>query len=239
MLVEFIEHSNACTTREELVECFSKAIQRLGFDKFVYSLMRGNLSDNRKTFHGIVQSYPEAWGKHYAANDYINSDPTYRRALCQKGIFTWAQLYKEIPLSRQEKQVMNEAHDAGLHSGVSLSIHGPYGEAIGFGFASVHKQENPSKNQLCILYAMANQFHMVMSDLEEKTISAPNIKLSDKQREVLQWAAMGKSRSVIADIIKISEDTVDDHFRHIFRKLECNDRTLAVLKAMHLGLVRI
>jgi DNA-binding NarL/FixJ family response regulator len=39
--------------------------------------------------------------------------------------------------------------------------------------------------------------------------------------------------------VAISEDTVDHHFRHVFRKLVCNDRTVAVLKAIQYGLVRI
>ena len=56
---------------------------------------------------------------------------------------------------------------------------------------------------------------------------------------MLQWAAAGKSRSAIGEIMGISDDTVDDHFRQIFRKLQCNDRVVAVLRAVQMGAISI
>jgi DNA-binding CsgD family transcriptional regulator len=117
-------------------------------------------------------------------------------------------------------------------------MHGAFGEVFGFGFAGEAHTEPFTKNELSELYAIANQFHLVYLGFDGPK-ELPSVTLSDRQREVLQWVAIGKSRSQISEIMNISEDTVDDHFRHIFRKLVCNDRTVAVLKAIQFGLVRI
>jgi len=62
--------------------------------------------------------------------------------------------------------------------------------------------------------------------------------LSLREIEVLKWCSMGKSNSVIAEILSISEKTVEFHFTTIFRKLEVSGRMLAVLKAIELRLIK-
>lgn len=237
-LLEFIESSNSCTSEEELILLFERAILVLGFDKFVYSRMRGSFSSENTVHHGVARSYPEEWMRHYSKNNYLDHDPTYRQALSQKSPFTWKKLLKEVPLTKKEILVLHEAEEVGLKSGVSLSVHGPHGEVLGFGFASTDNNEAPNRNQLSVLYALANQFHLAYSNFQPKTC-INRIKLSDKQRQLMQWMAAGKSRGVAAEIMGISDATVDDHLKSVFKKLNCNHHTTAVLKAIQLGLIRV
>ena len=237
-LEHFIEESNACDTADQLLDVFEKALQTFGIDKFIYCIARGNIVSNQRSQHGVVKNYPEDWVKHYASRNYIRSDPTYRYGLSRRGFFTWKELESKVPYSKNEMAVMGEAEDAGLKSGITISIHGPCGEVIGIGLASSCSKNDIGKNQLHALYALCNQFHLVYSGMADTPVAA-TVSLTDKQREVLRWAATGKSRGVISEIMAISEDTVDDHFRQIFKKLGCNDRIVAVLKAIDLGLIRV
>ena len=61
--------------------------------------------------------------------------------------------------------------------------------------------------------------------------------LSLREIEVLRWCSQGKSNGVIAEILGLSEKTIEYHFASIFRKLEVNGRMLAVLKAIELKLI--
>lgn len=61
--------------------------------------------------------------------------------------------------------------------------------------------------------------------------------LSDRELDVLRLLARGSTTSQVATDLYISENTVKTHIRHIFEKLEVNNRAEAVAKATQLGLI--
>ena len=61
--------------------------------------------------------------------------------------------------------------------------------------------------------------------------------LSPRELEVLRLVADGRSNPEIARTLFIGEATVKTHLLHVFEKLEVNDRTRAVTRAMELGLL--
>jgi DNA-binding NarL/FixJ family response regulator len=60
--------------------------------------------------------------------------------------------------------------------------------------------------------------------------------LSPRQVQVLQLLLQGKSNKLIGRALDLSESTVKTHLLAIFRRLEVNNRTQAVLAAARLGL---
>jgi DNA-binding NarL/FixJ family response regulator len=63
--------------------------------------------------------------------------------------------------------------------------------------------------------------------------------LTDRERNVLQLLAAGCSNREISSRLKIAENTVRIHVSHILDKLHVEDRTQAVLAAIHRGLVHL
>jgi DNA-binding NarL/FixJ family response regulator len=61
--------------------------------------------------------------------------------------------------------------------------------------------------------------------------------LSAREIEVLRMVADGSSNKMIADRLKLSEDTVKGHMRSILSKLNANDRTHAVTIAVRRGFI--
>jgi DNA-binding NarL/FixJ family response regulator len=59
--------------------------------------------------------------------------------------------------------------------------------------------------------------------------------LTQRETDVLNQIAAGCSNKVVADRLKISEDTVKGHVRNILSKLNANDRTHAVTIALRRG----
>ena len=59
--------------------------------------------------------------------------------------------------------------------------------------------------------------------------------LTPREIEVLQQVAEGNANKIIADRLKISEDTVKAHMKSILSKLAANDRTHAVMIAVRRG----
>jgi LuxR family quorum-sensing transcriptional regulator LasR len=63
------------------------------------------------------------------------------------------------------------------------------------------------------------------------------VRLSPRQREVLAWSAEGKTTWETSVIIKCTEATVNYHLRQVIRKLEATNKTHAVSRALHMGLI--
>ncbi|MEP3475193.1 MAG: LuxR C-terminal-related transcriptional regulator [Hyphomicrobiales bacterium] len=74
---------------------------------------------------------------------------------------------------------------------------------------------------------------------KKKTNINTIIELTPREKEVLLWIAAGKSNSIIAELLGISTSTVNYHVKQIFRKLEVYERTLAVVKAIRLGIIEV
>ena len=64
-------------------------------------------------------------------------------------------------------------------------------------------------------------------------------KITQREKEILSQIAEGKDNEEIGETMSISEHTVKAHIKNIFQKLEVNDRTKAVVKAIRYNLIDV
>ncbi len=242
--LQFIEDTNSADSEEKLFELFQKQLADLGFDRVLYSMMTDHDSIGQKAGHGIMRNYPEDWMRHYTEREYVHIDPVRKHVMLSNHPFVWDQMDKIMPCIQEQKRLLNESREAGLKCGIGLGIHCPDNEIVGLGFASSHGGVDLRPNAVCLVKALANQFHFAYREFKMKKGTPPhteniNINLTRKEREVLVWCAQGKSKGVIASILGTSENTIDYHMRSIFRKLQVNDRAVAIVKAIKYRLIDI
>lgn len=72
---------------------------------------------------------------------------------------------------------------------------------------------------------------------QDKSHLSVVIQLTDRELQILRLLVGGMSNKEIVRTVFLAEGTVRNHVSNILAKLECRDRTQAVLKAMELGLV--
>jgi DNA-binding NarL/FixJ family response regulator len=65
----------------------------------------------------------------------------------------------------------------------------------------------------------------------------PVARLTEREREVLILMAGGMANRAIAAELGIGEETIKSHVKRVLRKLKARDRTSAVLRSWHLGLL--
>ena len=236
----YVESSNKAQTPDELFECLDAYSSQLGLDRVLFSLMTDHPSINQKAGHGVVRSYPEDWMSYYFEKGYEDIDPVRRYVTTwYDGPFFWDQLEHVYRLSKEEKQVLEEAKEAGLLDGIAVPLHGLGGEVAGMGFASSDGGVEVDKNKLSLINAMAHQFNLVYRSIINRSNDARSsgLHITRREKEVLNWVAVGKSNWEISEILSVSEHTVDFHLRNIFRKLQVNSRITAVVKAIRLNLI--
>ena len=74
--------------------------------------------------------------------------------------------------------------------------------------------------------------HSGTSSATEPPSLAASLPLTWREREVLRWAAAGKTDRDIADILAISHRTVHKHLQRVYSKLGVETRTAAVMRAI-------
>ncbi len=74
-------------------------------------------------------------------------------------------------------------------------------------------------------------------DLSARGISvdSSNAPITGRETEILSYVAQGYGNKQIAQVLKISEQTIKNHMTSILRKLDASDRTQAVVMAMQSG----
>jgi DNA-binding NarL/FixJ family response regulator len=72
---------------------------------------------------------------------------------------------------------------------------------------------------------------------DKSHLSIATVQLTDRELQILRLLVGGMSNKEIVRAVFLAEGTVRNHVSNILAKLECRDRTQAVLKAMELGLV--
>ncbi len=79
--------------------------------------------------------------------------------------------------------------------------------------------------------------HRAVSALHESPNASPGglALLTDREREILAFAASGQGNKEIADHLGVSLDTVKTHLHHIYQKLHVNGRVEAILSFLQTG----
>ena len=119
-----LQHFSTADNVEDITALCRLHCKQLGFDYFVYALRIPTQFTEARVI--MLKGYPDAWLEHYWENGYAASDPAV--IYCGKHIvpIEWHGLAFEKP--SLNAQVMNEAADFGLKSGISMPIHSPHGE---------------------------------------------------------------------------------------------------------------
>ena len=77
----------------------------------------------------------------------------------------------------------------------------------------------------------------MLQELQQLKKAAPKVDLSERELQILRLLAGGFSNKEIARAVFLAEGTVRNHVSNVLNKLDCRDRTQAVLKSINLGIV--
>lgn len=234
---DFIDTTNRAQSSDEIFSAYENALAEIGLDRIMYSALNNHPIYDSVNSPSVMRNYPDDWITHYVENGYIQSDPVRKQAIRARAPFIWREMMAKSKLTRAEKNVMVEGEAAGLHDGCAVPLHGPYGEVMGVGLASSLGGVDIERH-LGVVHALTVQFHTAYSSLAMPELSSGHpVHLTPREREVLQWCALGKSNWAIGEILNISEHGVEFHVRNILSKLSADSRITAVVKALHLGLI--
>jgi DNA-binding CsgD family transcriptional regulator len=182
----------------------------------------------------VESSYPAEFQRVYWREKLIDVDPTVAHCKRANAPVIWS---RELYDSSSE-ELFELAADFGLRHGLSIPVH----EGAGIsGMLSLARDRSMSDSELVWLQSagllLAHAAHVTAKRLQAGASTNGCISgLSEREIQCLRWAAAGKSNSVIAQLLEISEPTVVFHLGRIFGKLGVGTRAQAAVVAWRLGL---
>ncbi|WP_435640954.1 helix-turn-helix transcriptional regulator [Micavibrio aeruginosavorus] len=235
---DYLREANRAASTDELFSVLMGAVGRHGFNSALFALITDHDDIGQKADFGIVRSYSESWMDYYFEKGYGNIDPVTLSISTQSEIFCWDDLPRLMRMTKDQHVLLKQADDAGLRNGVAVPLRGVGNQLAALGFATAEKKD-ACDGDLDIISAYANHFYVAYKRLHRQEKQLATVVLTAKEREVLTWAASGKTDAEIAVILNLSRNTIDTHMRKIFKKLDANSRVLASVKAISMGLIHI
>lgn len=179
----------------------------------------------------LCTSWPEGWLQHYIEKDYLRIDPTVAAMMFTFEPYTWKQSLSFANYEKASYRIFEEAADFGMADGYVIPI---IGIKTGTGVVTVTGPATDlSQRQRASVHMAALYIHARIRELSPtKRPALELVHLSPRERECVQWAAVGKSDWEIAQILSISASTVATHMKHIARKFGVTSRMQTVVQAL-------
>ena len=122
---------------------------------------------------------------------------------------------------------------------MATRLNGPNGAIAGIAGAASHSH-SIAHNAPFRMNLLCEQWYICFNSmLTQPGYQASQVYLTDREREVLKWAATDLYTSEIADRLLITQSTIEKYFASAYRKLGTKTRAAAVLKSIHKGLIRL
>ena len=230
---ELLHAAQGAQDQDALFGRIEAGARALGFERCAYGLRMPLPVSNPRIV--LLNNYPAEWRARYLAAGYLCTDPTVRH-----GRRTQAPLVLDARVFEGEgaAALWEEARSFGLCVGWSQSSLDGHG--VG-GMLTLARSSGPLCQrelaahglQMCWLSHMAHQSlgRLIMAGLADETPL-----LTAREIEVLKWTADGKTTGEIADILAVSDNTVNFHIKNAVAKLRTANKTAAAVRAALLGL---
>lgn len=178
-------------------------------------------------------NFPEAWVEKWIANDYMFHDPILQFSLLSNAAYSWETAYKYA--SRSGKKILDEGRDFNLIKGLAIPVKIPFRPTgvISLGHDDLDLSESEiAAVQLVCIHAYTHLLSMLAPDM-----IAPAFALTERETEVLHYAAAGKTNWEIGTILGISEQVAKEHMINISRKLGSSNRAHSVTIGIRAGAI--
>lgn len=230
------DHLQALLSINDENTLFSQIVrfgQQLGFDYCAYGLRMPVPLTRPATL--MYNNYPDAWKNRYVQEGYLAIDPTVKHGMHSHLPVLWTD-----ETFASARNLWEDARAHGLCVGWAQSNRDAQG--IGGMLSLARSAEQFTRKELqdkgYKLSWLVQVAHLGMVRcLADRIMPEANAKLSAREIEVLRWTAEGKTSSEVAQLINISERTVNFHISNAIVKLGASNKTSAAIRAAVLGLL--
>jgi DNA-binding CsgD family transcriptional regulator len=231
-LDEFIFASAKSRSQAGLLDLYLRAVEDEGFQNAVFAK-----ACNQRLIAIPWNHFPTGYSDSYLSNQWDKIDPIVHHIHSIRRPVVWADICARARLNGRQKIFLEDCRDLGVHSGITIPLHGP-GSEVDLISLSLRDEKRIDCERLPLVHALTVQYRLRLSELQGDLVH-PVQTLTFKETECLRWCKEGKTNWEIGEIMSISEKTVEFHLSNTIRKLSVSNRITAVVKGIQLGIVSL
>lgn len=254
---ESIAEIESCGTTTELKKALKRISEDYGFASFSFIDIGAPHLDRPFNFGTLRDDFRDG----YLSNGFVHLDPCIPVARRSNIPFAWGEVpvhqYNGVRKSGHQK-TMEFTYDHGYQEGFVVPFH--FADQIGrinSAVVSFYWSSRIDKFKF-LISNKKNELHLIMVYWAQRAVDivgeefrdgarftpkdvilGEHRPLTDRERDVLSWAARGKTAVDTAEILCLSEETVKTHIRNALDKLGASNKTHGVAKAIYLGLIDV
>jgi DNA-binding CsgD family transcriptional regulator len=237
-LLEFIQKSLNCGTKEDFIGLFPKIGELIPYDFANTFLAHFNDKEQLTVAYNANVSFPRRWLEEYVERGYLAGDVTVLENFRTYEVQHWDM--SRLKRYDQDEGLLALCIDCGMTGcyshGSRLAVTGKNGSMFSFTGSNIELNRRTE----AILEFITPHLHLALSQLySNKQLEWSRGTVSPREKEVLNWLKQGKSSWEISVILGISVRTVNYHVYNIMEKLGVSNRPQAVAVASRLGLIEI
>lgn len=231
-VLDFVERIDGHKTAGALLDDLLTTVRGYGFDHLIYT---GVPVGGQKMAPLVeLNGWPAGWYQRYCAQDHSAYDAVSLYSARTLRPFQWDEIPAPFSDTDLNRLVIGEAAEFGIRSGFAvpmLSV-SHWQSVLSFASAQPRCELSPrARGQLVTMAVMVGGAVQAMMDEHDE------VELSEREKEVLLWAAAGKSAWEISKILSISERTVNFHLESTRQKLGVAKTVQAIVEAVRRRLI--
>ena len=217
---EYIDRLTGSVNSEgEVFDQLAAITRQIGFEYCSFGVRAPLIGSAPQEFWWTT--YPERWQSHYLGNNYLSIDPVIDATLHSPLPVVW-----NDQLFVNQRGFWEDARSHGVRHGWTVAVHGRHGE---LGVISLARSATLTSDELAEVEAKLVWLSHAANGVIENMISRKNAPavlpvLTQREREVLRWTALGKTSDEIGMILGISARTVNFHITMVLEKLEATNK---------------
>lgn len=232
LIEDFIASSRSAVSAHCLRDLYLRTVEDEGYQNAVFAKTR-----DRRVVDIPWLKFPTGYAESYVENAWDQIDPIVHVVHSARRPFTWAEACERTKLSPRQNRFLADCRDMGVHSGITIPLHGP-GTDVDLISLSLRDERQARSDRLAIMYGLTFQYRLRLSEINDER-RTPGQELTTKETECLRWCKEGKTNWEIGEILSISEKTVEFHLSNTIRKLGVSNRITAVVKGIQTGIISL
>ncbi|MBI3435356.1 MAG: autoinducer binding domain-containing protein [Proteobacteria bacterium] len=231
--LDFVERLQRLKTYDEICKHILKELAQFGFNYLTsFSIPQAGQSfKDCMWFNNRPQDYIER----YSSQNYVLKDPVVTELRKNLNPYSWSDVRRTRELKKSEVNIIDEAREWGSRDGMMLQIVTNSGLVSCFCPCGLGPDLSPRARTALEVIAIYSHHALRRALVQNQRDDVVHIPLTPREREIMQWVAVGKTDDEIGEILLIASTTVTQHVENAKRKLDALRRTYAVVQAIRFG----